>query len=184
MKPKNTRPARPWWIRLNLLPGIVNLLCLAFFFLPLTVYVSSSGQGFLLSSTKLLFGGAEVFLVDGVMTSFYYQMNIWLLADMQVFLLSAIAGFLCKGSTKLTIIGILLEIIGIGMTASILHLINWVSPGLTLANLRFGIGPILLLIGSICSLFFFAFYAFLLVRHKRLLKAGLDKGNQQVADNR
>ena len=65
MKPKNTRPSRPWWIRLNLLPGIVNLLCLAFFFLPLTVYVSSSGQGFILSSVKLLFGGAEVFLVAG-----------------------------------------------------------------------------------------------------------------------
>lgn len=184
MKPKNTRPVRPWWIRLNLLPGIVNLLCLSFFFLPLAVYVSSFGQGFILSSVKLLFGGSETFLVDGVMTGFYYQMNIWLLADMQVFLLSAFAGFLCKGSTKLTIIGILLEIVGIGMTAFILQLINLVSPGLTLENLRFGIGAILLLIGAVCSLLFLLFYLFLLIRQQRLLKSGLDKGNQQVADNR
>lgn len=179
MKTKKINPNKPWWIRLNLLPAFLNLLCLAFFFLPLAVYVSASGQGFILSSVKLLFGGQEAFLVDGFITSFYYEMNIWLLADMQVFLLSALAGFLCKGSTKLTIIGILLELLGLGLTGFSLSLISANCPGLTLDNLRFGIGAFLILIAGAFALIFLISYLVLILRFKPQLSLFLSKSKEK-----
>ena len=112
--------------------------------MPLFLLSGSLGSGQLLSSAKVLFGGEQSFLVDGVYYSYSLNLNIGLLIGLQCFALSALAFFLSKGSIKLSAIGIGLALAGEILFACGPVLLNLSSPSLVLSDIHFGPGAGLL----------------------------------------
>ena len=72
-------PLPSFWGHLHLVPSFCSLFSCLSAFMPLFLLSGSLGSGQLLSSAKVLFGGEQSFLVDGVYYSYSLNLNIGLL---------------------------------------------------------------------------------------------------------
>ena len=161
------------------MPSFCSLFSCLSAFMPLFLLSGSLGSGQLLSSAKVLFGGEQSFLVDGVYYSYSLNLNIGLLIGLQCFALSALAFFLSKGSIKLSAIGFALALAGEILFACGPVLLNLSSPSLVLSDIHFGPGAGLLVFFGGLAILVGALYLGKLIVQKARKKGMADSKNNK-----